>query len=314
MLFYRCQILSISAILTIAASLQLAPKACASIYRDVKSNSPVNYNVTQAPSQEQLDRQREAERVLKEGKQIEREVREQDNRDNNSGSLERQVGEQINKVRESGSDPQQVREAERELKRLRDRNNNRPIRTEIGPILITPFESPGWNTPAIGGERFADAPVGSPDRSYRLLGSVGFKDGNTSPSIGLRWNNFGVELGGIFNQDRLPGVINNFSLPSNFFFTDLGLKKLSPQWGADLLGFVDVSPRVSVYGSVGIYFQNVSRIAQSLATNELYKQTDDTNITGAVGGGLIYDISDSLNVGLGYHSLRGLTVGLGVSF
>jgi opacity protein-like surface antigen len=108
--------------------------------------------------------------------------------------------------------------------------------------------------------------------------------------------------------------VNNFSLPSNFFFNDLGVKKLSPQWGADLLGFVDVAPRVAVYGSVGVYFQSRSRIAQSQATNELYKQTDETNVTGAVGGGVTYSPSESVSVGLGYHSLRGVTARLGISF
>jgi opacity protein-like surface antigen len=108
--------------------------------------------------------------------------------------------------------------------------------------------------------------------------------------------------------------VNDFSLPGNFLFNDLGIKKLGAQWGADVLGFLTVDPRVSVYGSVGVYFQNLGRIAQSQATNDLYKQTDETNVTGAVGGGVAYKAGDNIDIGIGYHSLRGLTARMGISF
>ena len=69
-----------------------------------------------------------------------------------------------------------------------------------------------------------------------------------------------------------------------------------------------------MYGSVGVYFQNLSRIAQSQATKDLYKQTDDSNVTAAVGGGVTYKAGDSINIGVGYHSLRGLTAQMGIGF
>jgi opacity protein-like surface antigen len=276
--------------------------------------------IAQAPTPEQLDRQREAERVLKEGEQLRQDVK--NNNNYNNGDAERQVGEQINKVRESGSDPQKVREADAELTRLRQQNqqNNRPnyyydpfypYYTTPAPIIFTPIYSTEPTSPTT--DRNASRRDNSPSNT-QILGSIGLKDGAVSPGIGIRYNNIGFEIGGIFNQDSLPRSVNNFSLPSNFFFTDLGLKKLSPQWGGDVLGFVDVAPRVAIYGSVGVYFQNQARIAQSLATSELYKQTDETNVTGAVGGGVTYSPSDGVSVGLGYHSLRGVTARLGISF
>jgi opacity protein-like surface antigen len=295
-----------------------------------------------ADRQRQLEQQREAERVLQQGERLKREVRENNyyNNYNNNRDLERQVGEQINRVRESGSNPQTVREADTELNRLRQQNPRSsyyydpfyyPYYYSTPPIIFTPNDGgtyPGYRIPTtVPRSDVPDRnPIGQYDgtsgssqenrsrRSNQVLGSVGFKDGNISPSIGVRYNTLGFEIGGIFNQDSLPGRVNDFSLPGNFLFNDLGVKKLSPQWGGDLLGFLDVAPRVAVYGSVGIYFQNVARIAQSQATNDLYKQTDDTNVTGAVGGGVTYSPSEDLSVGLGYHSLRGFTTRLGISF
>jgi opacity protein-like surface antigen len=296
-----------------------------------------------ADRQRQLQQQRESERVLQQGERLKREVRENNYYNNyNNRDLDRQVGDQINRVRESGSNPQTVREADIQLNRLRQQNLPRPnyyydpfyypYYYSTPPIIFTPNYGgiyPRYRVPVITprSTELDRTPIGQDDgtsgasqdnRSRRsnnqILGSVGFKDGNISPSIGVRYNTLGFEIGGIFNQDSLPGRVNEFSLPGNFLFNDLGVKKLSPQWGGDLLGFVDVAPRVAVYGSVGIYFQNVARIAQSQATNDLYKQTDDTNVTGAVGGGVTYSPSDDISIGLGYHSLRGLTTRLGISF
>jgi opacity protein-like surface antigen len=267
------------------------------------------------PTPEQLDRQRDAERVLKQGETLKREIR-----DNGSdpGNTQRQVDDQLNKVRESESDPQKVRAAEAELTRIRQQNNRYyydPYYSAPGQIIFSPWY--GTTPPATtedrqdnGGSSRRDAQTAS---STQVFGTAGFTGGGIAPSIGVRYNSFGLEIGALFNQDNL-GAVNDFSLPNNFFFTNLGVKKLSPQWGVDLLGFVDVSPRVSAYGSVGVYFQNVGQIAQSQATNELYKQTNSINTTGAIGGGVTYSLSDSLSIGLGYHSVRGVNVRLGVNF
>ena len=282
-----------------------------------------------ADLQRRLQEQREAERVLKEGENLKREVR--DNYYPDRG-LERRVGEEVNKVRESGSNPQKVREAEAEITRLRQQNNNRPSYYydpfyrpyyNTAPIIFTPgfynyppTTSPSNSVPEQSQDRIVQtaAPTEPYSSGFGLLVSSGFKDGKIAPGLGVKYKNIGFEIAGIFNQDSLPGAVNDFPLPSNFLFTDLGSKKLSAQWGADVLGFLDVDPRVAVYGSVGLYFQSVGRIAQSQATNDLYKQTNDTETTGAIGGGVNYKASDAINVGIGYHSLRGLTARIGINF
>jgi opacity protein-like surface antigen len=283
-----------------------------------------------ADLQRRLQEQREAERVLKEGERLKREVRDNDYYPDRG--LERQVGEQVNKVRESGRDPQKVREADAEITRLRQQNNSRPN------YYYDPYYRPYYNTaPIIFAPGFYNyPPITSPsnpvleqpqDRivqtaapsepyssGFGLLVSSGFKDGKVAPGLGVKYKNIGFEIAGIFNQDSLPGAVNDFPLPGNFLFTDLGNKKLSAQWGADVLGFLDVDPRVAVYGSVGLYFQSIGRIAQSQATNDLYKQTSETETTGAIGGGVNYKASDAINVGIGYHSLRGVTARIGINF
>jgi opacity protein-like surface antigen len=281
-----------------------------------------------ADLQRRLQEQREAERVLKEGENLKREVR--DNNYYPDRGLERRVGEEVNKVRESGSNPQKVREAEAEITRLRQQNNSRPSYYydpyyrpyyNTAPIIFTPgfYNYPPSNTfpeasPAQDRVVQTAAPSEPYSSGFGLLVSSGFKDGKIAPGLGVKYKNIGFEIAGIFNQDSLPGTVNDFPLPSNFLFTDLGSKKLSAQWGADVLGFLDVDPRVAVYGSVGLYFQSVGRIAQSQATNDLYKQTNETETTGAIGGGVNYKASDAINVGIGYHSLRGLTARIGINF
>jgi opacity protein-like surface antigen len=283
-----------------------------------------------ADLQRRLEEQRETERVLKEGERLKREVRDNNYPDR---GLERQVGEQVNKVREGGRDPQKVREADAEIARLRQQNNSRPSYYYdpfyrpyyTAPIIFAPgFYSYPPNTspsnpvtePAPPQDRVAQTAVPSEPYSsgFGLLVSSGFKDGKVAPGLGVKYKNIGFEIAGIFNQDSLPGAVNDFPLPGNLLFTDLGNKKLSAQWGADVLGFLDVDPRVAVYGSVGLYFQNVGRIAQSQATNDLYKQTNETETTGAIGGGVNYKASDAINLGIGYHSLRGLTARIGINF
>jgi OmpA-like transmembrane domain len=275
---------------------------------------------TDRDRERQLEQQREAERALKEGERLRREIQNDGFRD---GNLERRTNEQIIKIRESGTDPQKVREAQTEIRRIRE-DNNRNRRYEYYPYDGN-FRYPYITAPMIPYDgRTTDESPSLPRReidrdrvapsSPKFSVSLGTKDGLINPAVGVRWHNFGVEVGTIFNQDALPGALNDFSLPSNFLFNDLGVKKISARYGADILGYIDVDPKVAIYGGVGIYFQNKARIAQSQATNELYKQTDETEVTPAVSAGVDYAVSDAVSLGIGYHSLRGITGKIGISF
>ena len=275
--------------------------------------------------EQQLERQREAERVLKESERLKREVKEEGGDPN----LQRRVDEQVDRARKSNGSNRSIRKSDRELDRLREQKDRSRYQYER---FDYPYQ-PGTTTifiPGASGE-YQVSPNGETWREdygddgftpkqppLEVFGTVGFKNGSASPGIGIRYNNIGLELGAIFNQDNLNGTVNDFSLPTNnptfSSFTDLGIKKVSPQWGVDVLGFVDVAPRVSLYGSVGIYFQSSSQIVQSQATNEFYKQTNETNTTGALGGGVKFQPSDNVSIGVGYHSIRGVTAGVGFIF
>jgi opacity protein-like surface antigen len=289
-----------------------------------------SFTIAQNPDSErerQLERQREAERVLKEAERLKREVKEQGGDPN----LERRVDEQVDRARKSNGSRRTIRRSDRELERLREQKERSRYQYErfgypSQPGSTTIFVVPGAEyqvspngTPT---ERFseddADDPITPIRDPFEVFGTVGFKNGIGSPGIGVRYYNIGLELGAVLNQDSLNGTVNDFSLPTNnptfSSFTDLGIKKLSPQWGVDVLGFMDVAPRVSLYGSVGIYFQSLSQIVQSQATNEFYKQTNETNVTGALGGGVKFNPSDNVSIGVGYHSIRGVTGGVGFIF
>jgi opacity protein-like surface antigen len=279
--------------------------------------------------EQQLERQREAERVLKEAERLKREVKQE----GGDPVLERRVDEQVDRARESDGSRRTIRKSDRELQRLREQKERSRYEYERFGYPSQPGSTTIFIVPGASGE-YQVSPNGTPtetfseDEAYdpitpkrdplEVFGTIGFKNGITSPGIGVRYYNIGLEIGAVLNQDSLNGTVNDFSLPTNnptfSSFTDLGIKKLSPQWGVDVLGFVDVAPRVSLYGSVGLYFQSLSQIVQSQATNEFYKQTNETNTTGALGGGVKFKPSDNVSIGVGYHSIRGVTAGVGFIF
>ena len=153
--------------------------------------------------------------------------------------------------------------------------------------------------------------------------SLGFNNGTINPAIGYRFGDspIGLEVGAVFNQDSLPpGSLNDFSVPESLLqqfptgFDNLGRKNLTPQIGADLLGHFKVAPNVSLYGGVGLYFQGRADITRSNVTTDLFRQTSNTDVNVAVSGGADVKIGDSLRIGGGYHSLRGVTAKIGIDF
>lgn len=151
------------------------------------SRSPSGISIAQNPSTptpEQIDRQRDAERVLKQGENLKREIR-----DNGSdpGNTQRQVDDQINKVRESESDPQKVRAAEAELTRIRQQNNRYyydPYYSTPGQIIFSPWYG---TTPPVTAQ---DRDTGSGSRhnaqmasSTQVFGTAGFTGGGVTYSL-----------------------------------------------------------------------------------------------------------------------------------
>jgi Outer membrane protein beta-barrel domain len=306
-----------------------------------------------ALEQSAADRQREAERILKEAETIRRQ-------NSNGGStfttpedrnLENRTNNEVNRLRNSFGNDREVQESKERLERLRQERirldrNQQYYPTIVPGFIPVPYGAPPeyseygnpGSTTVI--ERSPDSPnnrptpnrrFGQSDREFNLprpdLGtasvSVGFKNGTVNPAIGYRFGDtpIGIEIGAVFNQDSLPpGTLNDYSVPGTLLqqfptgFDNLGRKNLTPQIGADLLGHFKVAPNVSLYGGVGVYFQGQANITRSNVTTDLFKQTSNTDVSVAVSGGADVKIGDSLRIGGGYHSLRGITAKIGIDF
>jgi Outer membrane protein beta-barrel domain len=306
-----------------------------------------------ALEQSAADRQREAERILKEAETIRRE--------NNSGgstfstpenqNLQNRTDSEVDRLRNSFGNDREVRESKERLERLRQERIRLDRNQQYYPTIVPGFIPAPYGAPPEYSEygnpgsttvieRSSDSPSNRPtpnrrfgqsDREFNSprpdLGtasvSVGFKNGTVNPAIGYRFGDtpIGIEVGAVFNQDSLPpGTLNDYSVPGTLLqqfptgFDNLGRKNLTPQIGADLLGHFKVAPNVSLYGGVGLYFQGQANITRSNVTTDLFKQTSNTDVSVAVSGGADVKIGNSLRIGGGYHSLRGITAKIGIDF
>jgi Outer membrane protein beta-barrel domain len=200
--------------------------------------------------QSQADRQREAERILKEAERVRRE-------NSNSGSsystpesrnLERRTNNEVDRLRSNFGNEQKLRESQERIERLRrernrlDRNQQNyptiiPVPIYIAPPEYSEFDNPEILVPNTVIQRSPDSPSNRPEvnpkRSFGAsdpefnpqrpdLGtasvSLGFRNGAINPAIGYRFSNtpISIEIGAVFNQDTLPaGTLNDFSVPSS---------------------------------------------------------------------------------------------------
>jgi hypothetical protein len=303
---------------------------------------------------EEIEKQREAERLLEEAERV-----RQQNRNNNSGdgyvspeaeNLERRTNNAVDRLRGSFGNEQQLRESQAEVENLR-RERIRLEREYQRETYFHPGSSYYNSTPITPGSASQSPPSTQieiyPNTQPEVvplnpvdqlapefvtpknldLGtasvSLGFKDGAVNPAIGYRFagSPIAIELGTVLNQDRLPpGDLKDFSIPDSLLqsspggFNNLGEKTTTPQIGADLIGYYNVSPTVALYGGVGLYFQGRSSILQSNVTSNLYKQTNSTDTNVAVSGGADLKLGDSWRLGGGYHSLRGVTAKISYDF
>ncbi len=302
-----------------------------------------------------LERQREAERILKEAERVRQENRNRGTDDNYvsppNNNLQQRTDDAVDRLRGSFGNEQQLRESQLEVERLREERSRLDREYRQNPYFY-PGSNPYYNSPQLPSaqpyprtsetqiETYPNSqsevlPV-NPVNQYSPefvtpknldLGtasvSVGFKDGTVNPAIGYRFagSPIAIEVGTVLNQDSLPaGQLNDYSVPGSLLqqfptgFNDLGSKTISPQIGADLLGYYSVSPTVALYGGVGLYFQGRSTIFQSKATTDLFKQTNTTDVNVAFSGGADVRLGDSWRLGGGYHSLRGVTAKIGYDF
>lgn len=284
-----------------------------------------------------LERQRAAEQAIKDAERIRQENRNTASPNDPSYGdrqrLEERTNQTVDRLRENVTDPQGLQQSQAELNRLQRERNSINGRSNYYPYYQDQWNlSPGSGTVIEQQEANPNNNTGAPPqentsnnssdrgRGGTLSVSTGFKDGTVNPAIGYRLpnSNIGFEVGAVLNQDALPpGNLNEYPAPIQQFpngFNNLGVKTTTPNIGADVIGYYDVSPQVSLHGGVGVYFQGSSQITQSKATTDLFKETNQTNVNLAVSGGADFRVSDSLRIGAGYHSLRGVTAKIGYEF
>lgn len=143
--------------------------------------------------------------------------------------------------------------------------------------------------------------------------SVGGKDGNTGFAVGFRGHELGVELGGINESDYSSDDVYDEPVP-HLNFTDLGEHKVDSTVGFDVLGFYNPTSQLSLFGGLGLYFQEYIRIARSNVSGLLYTEAKDTEAEAAFSGGVQFFPTGSLMLGIGYHSIRGLNGQIGMRF
>jgi hypothetical protein len=297
--------------------------------------STTDNTIAQTPAD--LQRQAEAERAYQEAQRARQESsgNRQELNIPQTQENERRAEEAVERIRNSGGDINTIRRIREEVRQI-DRDNAE-IRDTINSIRRYyphwPYYTPGGSTQINiyeasdgylirepdGYERRFDR-RGNQHSRYRKVPigvyvGVGFNE-TANPSIGARFGNIGLEVGGVLNQDRLAE--NRFDYPAlrapGFQYNDLGERRLTSQWGLDVLGHAPISRQVSLYGGVGLYFQQVGVLAQSAATNSIYTESQSTRTTTAFSGGADFQIGEGTSIGVGYHSVRGVQARVGVSF
>ncbi|MEG6584338.1 hypothetical protein [Dendrosporobacter sp. 1207_IL3150] len=143
--------------------------------------------------------------------------------------------------------------------------------------------------------------------------SLGAKNSQFSVSFGARSGFFGWEIGGLNGGDYASNDIKSYPTSENGYIS-LGDKNIDGPYGLDILHFADLSNKFTVYGGVGLYFQDKAEVAQSTTSGLLYTQSSRTSTNAAYSGGLQFRAKKTLAFGLGYHTVRGTNAQVMVKF
>ncbi len=169
---------------------------------------------------------------------------------------------------------------------------NRTILVSFFLIIVLSFPCQGANN-SIGVHE-----------SVQLWISGGVKD-YFAGSIGLRQNNFGLELGCCFNSEISKNDFLDYPCP-HYDYTVIGNKRVGNTLGIDLLYFYSPNNYIfSVYGGIGVYAEDQSKIVRSNATGWLYRNDRDSKFHFPFSVGIKYLFDKKYEMGLGYHTLRG---------
>jgi len=138
--------------------------------------------------------------------------------------------------------------------------------------------------------------------------------GQISGAIGARKGFIGAEFGVVGGGTALPEGTLDYYIPHNDFTVNGDYT--GNAYGGDLLLFLNLDPRgnVAIYGGPGLYAQSTTEVVQSNATGWYYENGTSTQLVFAGGGGIRVKVAPKLELGVGYHSLRGVQGSIGIRF
>lgn len=147
------------------------------------------------------------------------------------------------------------------------------------------------------------------------LGAANQSDGGGA-SVAFGWrtaSGLGIEIGAVFNSEFNSSNLIDYPVPHNNF-TNLGVKRTSSTFGADVAYFFQVSEEFSPYVEGGLYYSPRGEIARSNATGLYYKQSSKSELIPSAGVGVQFKIQKDLILGAGFHTVRGANIVIGKNF
>ncbi len=145
--------------------------------------------------------------------------------------------------------------------------------------------------------------------SGNISGAIGARKGFIGSMFGI-----GAEFGVVGGGTALPDGTLDYTIPHNDFTVNGDYT--GNAYGGDILGFLNLDRRgnVAIYGGPGLYAQSTTEVIQSNVTGWYYENGTTTEVVFAGGGGIRVKVAPNLELGVGYHSLRGIQGSIGFRF
>ncbi len=144
------------------------------------------------------------------------------------------------------------------------------------------------------------------------FGDVSIGGDGLGVGIGARYMFFGLNIGltGLANSTpayalQAPSgvnIIRNQPLPSGFEEE----RFLSMMIDADLMLYFDLAETISFNASIGFYSKNDTILAKNIQNGSRFIYDNETESGLCFGLGAEYVLQESINVGAGYHTQRGI--------
>lgn len=146
---------------------------------------------------------------------------------------------------------------------------------------------------------------------HALWISGGERNDYSSFSLGYSWQCYALEVGFINDVEYYSDIDYFGSWPSDY--SVLGIEQRTSTGGLDLLYLFALSEQLLIYGGPGLYFYELGQTVQANDTGKKHNKYLTTETEFAYSIGLKYKLA-KFQLGLGYHSIRGINGQIGFMF